>query len=421
MSPLPRDKGLDHTLALLSDGYTFVTKRCDRYGSDIFKTRLMLQDTICMMGEEAAQEFYKGDRLTRRGAIPPTALWLLQDQGSVATLDDKAHHWRKQMFMSLMTPESIQQLVDITAKYWDSAISNWEGMDHVVLLEEVQEILCRAVCQWTGTPLTESDAKQRTREFAAMIDGAGAIGPRNWRGMLLRTRTERWIQNLITQVRNGKQNVAEDSALYIIAWHRDLEGNMLDPHVAAVELINLLRPTVAVANYIVFAALALHNYPLCQTKLKDRLKTSDDDYLTWFVQEVRRFYPFFPVVGGRVKEEFEWREHHFAKGTWILLDLYGTNHDARIWQEPKAFQPERFRDWNGNPFSLIPQGGGNDYTLTHRCAGEWATIELLKRCVRLLTTAMQYDVPEQDLHINLSRFPAIPKSRFIIGNVKRIR
>jgi fatty-acid peroxygenase len=104
--------------------------------------------------------------------------------------------------------------------------------------------------------------------------------------------------------------------------------------VAAVELINVLRPTVAVARYIISAALALHTYPQCQQKLQG----GDDEYLELFVQGVRRFYPFFPFVGGRVQEEFDWQGHHFAKGTWLLLDLYGTNHDSRIWKEPERFR-----------------------------------------------------------------------------------
>jgi fatty-acid peroxygenase len=93
MSPIPRDKHLDSMLALLLDGYTFISKRCHRYQSDIFETRLMLQKVTCMMGEEAASVFYHPNRFTRRGAMPKMALWLLQDTGSVALLDKEAHHW----------------------------------------------------------------------------------------------------------------------------------------------------------------------------------------------------------------------------------------------------------------------------------------------------------------------------------------
>ena len=414
MAPIPRDHQLDSTLALLSEGYTFISNRCRLYGSDIFETRLMLRKAICMMGEEAASVFYHADRFTRVGAMPKTALRLLQDTGSVALLDGQAHQWRKQMFMSLMTPGGIQQLSKLAAEQWHAAVSRWETQDQVVFLPEVQEILCRAVCRWAGIPLHESEVKQRTREVAAMIDGSGAIGPRNWRGLLLRARTERWLQNVIEQARADPSEVVDVDALHLIAWHRTPDGKLLDSKVAAVELLNVLRPTVAVAHYILFAALALHDYPQCQQKLA----AGHDEDATSFVQEVRRFYPFFPLVGGRVREPFEWRTHRFAKDAWVLLDLYGTNHDERIWEHPEAFRPERFDHWDGSAFNFIPQGGG-DYDTNHRCPGEWITIELMKQAVSLLTTAVQYEeVPEQDLRLNLSRMPAIPKDHFTIYHVR---
>jgi fatty-acid peroxygenase len=71
----------------------------------------------------------------------------------------------------------------------------------------------------------------------------------------------------------------------------------MDKHVTAVEIINILRPIVAISYYVTFAALALHHNPECI----DKLKSIDHNYLEHFVQEVRRFYPFAPFVGARVK------------------------------------------------------------------------------------------------------------------------
>lgn len=413
MSSIPQDESLDSTLALLRDGYIFILKRCRRYQTDIFGTRLMLRKVICTMGEEATRMFYQPNRFTRRGAMPKTALWSLQDSGSVATLDEEAHHWRKQMHLSLMTPENLQRLREITAVHWQKAITKWAAMDDVVLFDGVQALLCRAACDWSGIPLTDAAARERTREFAAMLNGAGAVGPRNWWGLLLRQRTERWGRDIIEQVRAHKLEAAEDSAVYVIAWHRDRQGNLLDRDTAVVELLNVLRPIVGIARYIVFAALALHEHPACRQKAA----ADDDAYLTWFAQEVRRYYPFFPFVGGRVREAFEWRNVRFTQGQWVLLDLYGTNRDRRLWQKPDVFRPERFRSRDINPFNLIPQGGGS-YEFNHRCAGEWLTVNLLKQAVHLMVGAMQYDVPAQDLSYSLSRIPAIPKSRVVIRQVR---
>jgi len=138
------------------------------------------------------------------------------------------------------------------------------------------------------------------------------------------------------------------------------------------------------------------------------------------VQEVRRFYPFFPLVAAVVEDEFEWKGYRFPRGRWVLLDLYGTDHDGRLWERPEEFRPERFRGREVSPFDLIPQGGG-DYHRHQRCAGEWVTVELMKVALSQLAEFMTYDVPAQDLRVSLSRVPAIPRSRFVISNVERTR
>jgi fatty-acid peroxygenase len=329
-------------------------------------------------------------------------------------LDGDAHRQRKQIFMSLMTTERIEQLADLTSEEWRAYLARWERMESVVLFYEVQEILCRAVCAWSGVPLAEREVVQRTHDLAAMVDGAGGAGPRHWHGRHARQRAERWIGGLIKLVRARQLEVAGGSAAHTVAWHREPDGSLLDTHVAAVELINVLRPTVAIAWFVTLAALALHHHP----KERDRLQAGDEEYLELFVQEVRRFYPFFPPVMARVRTPFEWRGYRFPKGRRVLLDLYGTNHDRRLWQVPEEFRPDRFRDWDGGAFNFIPQGGADNHA-SHRCPGEWITIELMKVALRQLTGGMDYSVPQQDLRINLSRMPAIPRSRFVTANVRR--
>lgn len=415
MPQIPRDKSLDSTLALLSDGYNFISKRCQRYNSDIFITRLLLQENICMQGEEAAKIFYDTNRFLRKGAMPKRAQKTLLGEGGVQGLDGDQHRQRKQMLMSLMTPQRINQLANITAEKWHGYIKKWENMDKVVLFPQVREILSRAVCNWAGVPLTESEVEQRTSDFGAMIDSPATIGLQHWQGRLARDRAELWLGDIIENVRKNKIEVDKEAALYVIAFHRNLQGELLDRRIAAVDLLNVLRPTVAIARYVIFAALALHEHPECQ----QQIQADEDNYIELFVQEVRRFYPFFPFVAARVKQEFDWKGYRFPQGMRVILDLYGTNHDARLWKQPEEFQPERFRDWDGSSFNFIPQGGG-DYYQNHRCAGEWITIAIMKEALKLLITNMRYDMPEQDLQINLSTMPAIPKSQFLISNVRQI-
>jgi len=34
--------------------------------------------------------------------------------------------------------------------------------------------------------------------------------------------------------------------------------------------------------------------------------------------------------------------YHLPKGTWVHLDIWGIQHDARYWPQPEVFRPERF-------------------------------------------------------------------------------
>jgi len=103
----------------------------------------------------------------------------------------------------------------------------------VVLHDEVEQLLCGAVCQWAGVPLTEAAVRQRTREFSAMIDGAGSVGPRHWKGLRLRSRTEDWTRSIIDGARIGHVSVPAGSPAEIIAFHRNMDGELLDTKVAA--------------------------------------------------------------------------------------------------------------------------------------------------------------------------------------------
>jgi fatty-acid peroxygenase len=412
MTRIPRDS-LDSTIALIRDPYGFISKRSRHYQSDLFETRLMLRKTICLTGPESAELFYDPSRFVRRDASPGRIQKTLFGQGGVQGLDDEAHRHRKEMFMSLMTPERIGQLGELTAGSWRTFARRWASMDEVVLYDQLQELLTRSICAWTGVPLEESEVGRRTRELTALFDAAGSVGPRHWWSRQARKRAERWIADVIGQIRAGRLHPAEETAARVIAWHRDPNGQLLSPHVAAVEVLNVLRPTVAVAVYITFVAHALHQHPECRRKLE----AGEEGYADRFVQEVRRFYPFFPSVMARVRRDFEWKGYRLPRGRRVVLDLYGTNHDARTWAAPEEFRPERFRHWDRSPFNFIPQGGGGHH-VNHRCPGEWITIELMKVASDVLAGRIEYEVPQQDLRIDFSRLPALPRSRFVIRNVK---
>ena len=411
---IPREEGWDHSLSLMREGYLYILNRRRSLNSDMFETRLLGKKAICMGGKEAAELFYDTDKFKRKNAAPNRTVQTLFGKNGVQTLDGESHKHRKDMFMSIMSHDNLEKLAVLTNKQWDLAVHKWGKMDKVILYEEAQEIMCRTACEWAGVPLEEDEVKWLSTKLGAMFESAGTIGPNHWLGRNARNSVEKWMGELIDQVRRGEVNPSENTVLHRFSWYRDLEGNLLDIETAAVEVINIIRPIVAIAIFINFITLAVHHFP----EEREKLLSGDVNYAHMFVQEVRRYYPFFPFTVALVKKDFIWNGYEFEKGTLALLDLYGTNHDPTIWENPDVFNPDRFRDWKGSPFGFIPQGGG-DYFMGHRCAGEWVTIEVMKMSLDFLVNRMDYEVPEQDLSFSMVSMPSIPRSKVMITNVQR--
>jgi fatty-acid peroxygenase len=409
MAKIPTDRAIDSTFAFRSDPYRFISRRCRELGTDVFDSRIFLRRTLCMTGPTLAQIFHDPERFQRAGAAPEPLQATLLGKGGVQTLDGEAHRHRKQMFMSLMTPASIQYLVTRAVDEMRLHAAKWEMAGLLVLYDEYLDILARAACQWAGVPIEEPAFASHVRELAALFDNAANSLAGHARTRLARKRSERWAAGLVRSTRAGRLRVPENRALHVVAFHRQLNGELLTEHVAAVELLNLLRPIVAVSVFVVLAAHAMHEH----RDLMPYLRKDEHGYLERFVQEVRRFYPFFPALVAQVRVDFEWHGYSFPAGHRAMLDVYGTNHDARTWSDPEVFQPERFRTWDRSPYNFIAQGGGDHYR-DHRCPGEWITIELVKAAVRFLAQEVAYYVPPQDLRIDFAHLPALPASRLVI-------
>jgi fatty-acid peroxygenase len=202
--------------------------------------------------------------------------------------------------------------------------------------------------------------------------------------------------------------VPPDSIVEVVAHHTGTDGALLEPKRAAVELLNIIRPTVAVSWFVTFMGHALHRWPEERSPLRD----GDLAYSVAFAQELRRFYPFAPFVGGRAARELTWRGVQIPAGSLVLLDIYGQDHDAALWPEPYRFDPQRFLGRAPGRDELIPQGGGDPGT-GHRCPGEDVTLALLSAFATRLAR-LDYDVPDQDLTISLRRIPALPAGRFVM-------
>ncbi|MBT2471511.1 cytochrome P450 [Streptomyces sp. ISL-66] len=412
----------DATLSLLVHGYAWAPDlRRAHGGAPLVRTRLMGRPAALLHGPEAVAFFYDEKHVHRQGALPDPVLDTLFGQGAVHTLDGRAHRARKELFVSLlMHPDGVHSLTSRVEGAWRDAVTAWEG-GRVVLFDEVAAVLARAVCDWVGLPVPDDAAREIAEDCVAMVDGFATAGPRHALARRARRRQENALAAAVTDLRlrehgphpdgifsASRHAAAAGSPLEAVALHREADGTLLDPHTAAVELLNIIRPTIAVAWFAVFAAHALHRHP----GRHEQLRTGGAAHARAFAHEVRRFYPFVPFVGGLAARDLSFAGDALPAGTLLLLDVYGHHHDPELWERPYHFDPGRFAGREPGSDELIPQGGGEART-GHRCPGEDITISLL--CVLGPALAdLDFAVPQQDLSIPLTRIPTRPRSGFVI-------
>ncbi|MEU7508145.1 cytochrome P450 [Streptomyces lavendulae] len=242
--------------------------------------------------------FYDERHVLRHSALPGPVLDTLFGRGAVHTLDGQAHRIRKELFTShLMTPDGVQALGRVAREHWLRTADGLRGRS-AVLFDEMAVALAGAVCEWSGVPCAPGAAVRRPAEdCVTMVDGFATPGPRHWKARRARTRQEHDLARTINDTRGHTAPTCGDkqhSVLDAVATHRDADGSLLDLHTGAVELLNVLRPTVAITWFTTFAAHALHRFPA----VREQLRADGGAYARAFAHEVRRCYPFVPFVGG---------------------------------------------------------------------------------------------------------------------------
>ncbi|MFI8824762.1 cytochrome P450 [Streptomyces sp. NPDC053431] len=412
---------VDSTLPLMVKGYPWLSELRRRQGGGPVRTRLLGRPALVLRGPGMVGFFYDERHARRSGALPGPVLDTLFGRGAVHTLDGPAHRARKALFLAQLTdPARVGELTARVSAEFRETFGRLRGSE-VTLFDEGALVLARAVADWVGLPgHGAAETERLARDCVAMVDGFATPGPRHFRARRARARQEALLSRAVARAREAGTKPAGEGApagrrgrggpartpFEAVVAHREADGTPLDPRTAAVELLNIVRPTVAITWFATFAAHAMRDAP----KLRRRLADDDPAGLALsFAHEVRRFYPFVPFVGALAPDDLVVAGEAVPRDTMLLLDVYGQNHDPALWDEPFRFVPDRFLGADPRPDTLIPQGGGPREG--HRCPGEDITIAVLSALSRELAR-LDFAVPAQDLRIPLHRIPTRPRDGF---------
>jgi fatty-acid peroxygenase len=408
----------DLALRLLHDGYGAIERdRAARGATGTYATRLLGRRTVVLTGASGARLFYDEDVMRRTGAIPPPLAWLLFGRGAVHALDGPDHRERKQLFLDAVDDPGAARVADVAADNLRAELAG-AGSRPVAVHPMLVRSYGDAVLRWAGVDVDRAAADTLSARYAAIVDGFGFAGRAYLRAWRERRRTDAWASSLVTAVRTGRVTPRPGTPLAAVA------ATDLPPRVAAVELGNMIRPTIAVSWLGTFAVAALATATTAEQRRRlarshdARTPGGDADAaLLWsFAEEVRRTSPFVPALAARAVREVQHGGVRIREGDQVVLDVPGIDHDPDVYAEPQAFVADRFTSWHPGPFALVPQGGG--YPTGHRCPGESITLRLVAATTQVLAEVDHRVVGPRAA--DLRRIPTLPAGGLVIEVGRRL-
>jgi fatty-acid peroxygenase len=391
----------DLAVSLLRRGYLALPELWASAGAtktEHVRTRLLGKPAHVVRGSGGARLFYDDSIVERSGVVPASLAHLLFGRGAVHGLDGSDHRSRKSLFIDVLTSARVEKLGQDVATELDDAVLSWPRREPVRLFDELVRVYGTCVVPWAGVHTEPGEAAKVARRMAQIVDGFG-FAPRAYAtGWAARIRSDRWAAARVREARSSDRRPAEGTMLHALSHG---PGRELPVDVAGVELLNVIRPTVAVAWLGVFAAVALTEHPEAGSVLGDPARRAERRH---FADEVRRTTPFVPALAGRVRRTTTWRGTRLEPGDLLVLDVPGTNRHRGTWSDPQRFRPARFGEHPPDAFQHVPQGGG-DVRVDHRCPGERVAMTLLDHTLhRLARTGFTLSGRAADL----TRIPTLP-------------
>jgi cytochrome P450 family 135 len=153
--------------------------------------------------------------------------------------------------------------------------------------------------------------------------------------------------------------------LSLLMQARDEQGEAMQDSELRDELVTLLLAGhETTATSVAWAIERLVRHPAKLARLQAEIDEGGERYTTAVVQETLRVRPVVPIVARMLTEDFELGRWRLPAGTRVMPSIYLTNRNARVYEAPTEFRPERFLEDSPDTFAWIPFGGG-----IRRCIG----------------------------------------------------
>jgi cytochrome P450 family 135 len=349
-----------------------------RFG-DWFTLKIANEGTWVFTSDpEAVKQVFTGDpRLLHAGEANIVLLPVLGSH-SVLLLDDDAHMAQRKLMLPAFHGERMRGYEATMAEVAARELERWPTGEPIPAWPTMQAITLEIIMR-TVFGVTES---ARVARLGSVLSEAlsWATNPRRMAQLAVlgprRVAERGTIQHAIQpaddllheeiRARRDAPDLAErDDVLSMLLQARHEDGSPMSDKELRDELMTLLvagHETSATA--LAWALEALTHHPAALERLRDEVDGGDETYLDAVVKEVLRLRPVIALVLRRLTEPMEIGGRMLPAGVNVAPCIYLIHRRADVYEEPRAFRPERFLEQPPGTYTWIPFGGG-----VRRCLG----------------------------------------------------
>ncbi|MCL2931823.1 MAG: cytochrome P450 [Trichodesmium sp. MAG_R03] len=403
----------------------FIDYRRQRYGP-IFKTHLLGQPTVIMIGPEANRFILSShvDYFSQQGW--PNTFKFLLGQKALVLQEGSEHRRSRKLIMPTLCGSALASYLATMEQVSLNYLEQWEKLENLTWFPELRRMTFEiaSILLVGGKAGKEND--RLFKWFCELSQGLFAV-PINlkWTAFGKAIHARQQILSYIEQAILERQKAPTQDVLSLLMQVKDETGYGLSQEEIQSQTLALLIGTNSnTASMLVCFCMALaqnpeildlaraEQYQIEKTFLGSSLSLAQlkqMTYLDQILQEVERCYP--PVGAGfrRVIKPFVFNNYVVPSGWNVMYSVIGTHLDSRIYVEPRRFDPDRFSTHRAEHkkinFSLIGFGGG-----VRNCLGFSFAQTLIKTFAAYLIRYYDWElIPEQNLTLN--RIPtAHPRS-----------
>ncbi len=410
---------LGETIGFATGPSKFITARQKRHG-DIFQTHILGAKTVVLIGHTAAQWIFSGEDKYVESRFSVAVGRLLGAQG-VTQLNGDAHRERRRLFAPHFKYEAMSNFVSTIQGVVTKHLAAWDnGVPVLELVPAMRKMAFEIIAAFIfGEDAAALDLAYLSDQFQIWEKGMFTPLPVDLPFMAFgkALRAKEALRDAIRPivVRRRESGTHAHDMLGTFLDSRNADGSALPIETIIDEIQVLLfaghdTTVTSVSNLLV----QLAQHPDVLGRARDEQKTFNDGdrfttenlkampYLDAVINESLRL---IPPIGGMFRvtlDDLEIGGYRIPKGWTILLNAGISHRDATVWQNPEAFEPERWlRAEKHPPFSHFPFGGG-----PRLCLGQSFAWTEMRIVVALLLRHYRWDLlPEQNLDTDGVPFP----------------